>query len=49
LKPQFYRHRYPGVSPEELRSRLRRFQDVLGETRELQVEQIFPEIFRISA
>jgi surface carbohydrate biosynthesis protein len=49
LKPQFYRHRYPGTSSKELRSRLRRFQDVVGETKELHIEQIFPEIFRISA
>jgi hypothetical protein len=32
-----------------MRVRLRRFQDVLGDTRELQVEQIFTEIFRINA
>lgn len=48
LKPQFYRHRYPGVSLEEMRTRLRRFQEVLGETRELKVEQIFDKIFSIS-
>jgi surface carbohydrate biosynthesis protein len=49
VKPHFYRHRYPEVSLEEMRTRLQRFQEVLGETRELKVEQIFPEIFRISA
>jgi hypothetical protein len=49
LKSLFYRHRYPGITRDEMRVRLRRFQDILGETRELKVEQIFPEIFRISA
>jgi hypothetical protein len=32
-----------------MRARLRRFQEILGERRELRVEQIFSEIFRISA
>ena len=49
LKPQFYRHRYPGISLEEMRSRLRRFQEVLGDRIELKVEKIFDKIFSISA
>lgn len=49
LKSLFYRHRYPGISVAEMRARLRRFQEILGDTSELRVEQIFPEIFRISA
>jgi surface carbohydrate biosynthesis protein len=49
LKSLFYRHRYPGITLEEMRARLRRFREILGETGELRVEQIFPEIFRISA
>jgi len=48
-KPEFHRHRYPEVSLEEMLARVARFQQVLGESRKLQVEQIFDQFFRISA
>jgi surface carbohydrate biosynthesis protein len=48
-KPEFHRHRYPEVSLEEMVERVSRFQQVLGESRKLQVEQIFDQFFRISA
>ena len=48
-KPEFHRHRYPEVSPEEMLARVSRFQQVLGESIKLQVEQIFDQFFRISA
>ena len=48
-KPAFQRHRYPGVSIEELRARLLRFQTILGYSKELKVEEISDQIFRISA
>jgi surface carbohydrate biosynthesis protein len=47
--PEFHRHRYPGISLEELGTRTRRFQQLLNDRRELSLEEIFPHIFRISA
>ena len=48
-RPEFQRHRYPGISLEELHTRLRKFQHLLGDKGELGVEQLFHHIFRISA
>jgi len=48
-KPAFQRHRYPGISIEELRVRLSRFQHILGYSEEMKVEEISDQIFRISA
>ena len=48
-KPAFQSHRYPGISIEELRVRLSRFQHILGYSEELTVEEISDQIFRISA
>jgi len=48
-KPAFQRHRYPGISIEELRARLSRFQHILGYNEKLKVEEISDQIFRISA
>jgi surface carbohydrate biosynthesis protein len=46
--PEFHRHRYPGISLEELRERILQFQQALGDRRELQVKQTFDKIFKIS-
>jgi hypothetical protein len=48
-KPAFQRHRYPGISIKELGARLSRFQDILGYSEKLKVEEISDQIFRISA
>ena len=48
-RPEFQRHRYPGISLEELHIRLKRFQQLLNDKGELRVEQLFHHIFRISA
>jgi surface carbohydrate biosynthesis protein len=48
-KPAFQRHRYPGISIEELLARLSRFQHILGYNEKLKVEEISDQIFRISA
>jgi hypothetical protein len=48
-KPAFQRHRYPGISIEELGARLSRFQQILGYDEELKVEEISEQIFQISA
>jgi surface carbohydrate biosynthesis protein len=47
--PEFHRHRYPGISLEELDSRIRKFQQLLGDEGDLRVEEVFHHIFRISA
>ena len=47
--PEFHRHRYPGISLEELTTRIRKFQQLLNDERELILEELFPHIFRISA
>jgi surface carbohydrate biosynthesis protein len=47
-KPEFHRHRYPEASLEEVRDRMLRFQQLLGDTRKLQVEQMSDQFFRIS-
>ena len=46
---EFHRHRYPGISLEELRMRISRFQEVLGDHTEIKAEQIYDQIFRIRA
>jgi surface carbohydrate biosynthesis protein len=45
--PEFHRHRYPGITLEELRWRVRRFQAILGEDTPVSVEAITPQIFNI--
>jgi surface carbohydrate biosynthesis protein len=47
-KPEFHRHRYPEISLEEMGERISRFQQVLGDPRELEVEKILGQFFRIS-
>jgi surface carbohydrate biosynthesis protein len=47
-KPEFHRHRYPEVSLEEMQRRIRKFQQVLGDSREMQIDQISDQFFRIS-
>jgi surface carbohydrate biosynthesis protein len=47
-KPEFHRHRYPEVSLEEMRARISRFQRMLGDSRELQVEKISKQFYQIS-
>jgi surface carbohydrate biosynthesis protein len=48
-KPAFQRHRYPGISMEDLGTRLSRFQKILGYDEELKVEEITDQIFQINA
>jgi len=45
--PEFQRHRYPGISLEEMRIRVARFQNLLGQCGKLDVEQLSEYIFRI--
>ena len=46
--PEFHRHRYPGISLEEMQVRLRRFQKLLGGEEKLRVKQLHSHIFQIS-
>ena len=47
-KPEFHRHRYPEISLEEMRTRVSRFQQILGDSKELHIELIYDQFFRIS-
>ena len=46
-RPEFQRHRYPGISTEALQTKLLQFQKLLGYNRELKIEQISNVIFQI--
>jgi surface carbohydrate biosynthesis protein len=46
--PEFHRHRYPEVSLQAMQARVARFQQILGDSKELQVKKIFDQIFKIS-
>jgi surface carbohydrate biosynthesis protein len=47
--PEFLRHRYPVIPTGEVGARLARFQQVLGDDRQLSVEQIYDKFFQISS
>ena len=47
-RPEFQRHRYPGISKEALRSKLLQLQKLLGYHRELKLEQISEVMFQIN-
>ena len=47
-RPEFQRHRYPGVSLDEIQQRLSRFQRVLGDDTELDVKQKLQHFFLVS-
>ena len=48
-RPEFQRHRYPGISLAALEAKLLQFQQLLGNNRELKVEQVSEVMFRISS
>lgn len=48
-RPEFQRHRYPGLSLSELQERISRFQQMMGDRTEIKAEQISRYIFKISA
>ena len=47
-KSAFLRHRYPGISKEQVKTRLTRLQQLLGEDDVLEVKKIFRQFYRIS-
>jgi len=48
-RPEFQRHRYPGLTLQELNERIARIQKVLGDTTAIRAEQAAEYIFRIRA
>ncbi len=48
-RPEFQRHRFPGIELDDLRRRIARFQNILGEKQEPRAEQVFDKIFRVNA
>jgi surface carbohydrate biosynthesis protein len=46
-RPEFQRHRYPGIPVEQVKERLTRFQRLLGDPTPLAVEPVTATIFRI--
>jgi surface carbohydrate biosynthesis protein len=47
--PEFVRHRYPGISLDELRQRVSLFQHMLNNNNVLKLEEIYEQIFSIRA
>ena len=47
-RPELLRHYYPGISLEELRARISRFQEVLGDSQPLKIEPVYRQFYRIS-
>ena len=45
--PEFHRHRYPGITLEELRRRIQRFQQILGDETPVSAEAVTPHIFSV--
>jgi hypothetical protein len=48
-RPEFQRHRYPGMPLEEVADRLARFQRLLGDSTPLAVEPVTATIYRVRA
>jgi hypothetical protein len=48
-RPEFQRHRYPGMPLDEVAARLERFQHLLGDTTPLLVEPVTATIYRVRA
>ena len=47
-RSEFLRHRYPEISPEELRNRISQFQQLLGHKEELKIQKVAGQLFQIS-
>jgi hypothetical protein len=46
--PEFHRHRYPGISLDQLQTKIRRFQVILNDDTPIAAEQLSATIFRIN-
>jgi surface carbohydrate biosynthesis protein len=47
-RPEFQKHRYPGISLEALNKKIERLQNILKDTTRLKVEQLSEVLFKIS-
>ena len=47
-RPEFQRHRFPGINRDNLKIQISKFQQILGDETELNVEQISNVLFRIN-
>ena len=47
-RPEFQRHRFPGISPDALNEKIDRIQQILGENNGFKVEQLSDVLFQIS-
>jgi len=47
-RPDFQKHRYPGISLDELKKKISLMQQILNDRNKLKVEQISDVLFRIS-
>jgi surface carbohydrate biosynthesis protein len=47
-RPEFQKHRYPGISLEALKSKIERIQDILEDSNKLKVTQLSDVLFQIS-
>ena len=47
-RPEFQRHRYPGISTEALNEKIERFQQLLGNSAKLSVEKITRVMFKLT-
>ena len=48
-RPEFQHHRYPEIPVEDIRTRVARLQGLLGDSRDLTIEQLSDVSFRVSA
>lgn len=48
-RPEFQRYRYPGLSMEALRQKVKRLQSVLGDRQELEIQKLGDHIFSITS
>jgi hypothetical protein len=48
-RPEFQRHRFPGISLDALNEKIERIQQIRDENDKLNVEQLSDVLFRISA
>jgi hypothetical protein len=47
-RPEFQKHRFPGITPDKLAKHIERFQQLLGNTQKLRIESISDVLVRIS-
>jgi surface carbohydrate biosynthesis protein len=47
-RPEFQKHRFPGIAPDKIAVQIERFQKLLGDTRRLRVDRISDVLVRIS-